>query len=234
MGCTILMNVALEVTVDHSPWESGQVVVGLSRTKSCDQITIVSDHKSKYDTVKAMWDCLCSITQWTAMIESLVEKLSVTESSIGGGNCQSICMNMVENFPLRVCDYRLPLSNTGYVYMLLSSVCHTEVYIGQTGRNIQTRLAEHNSGRGSKQTNVKPYMPWGVAAYIDKMSHMNEAERLIIEGDWKAANNRSRQNGYCDIRTILTNGEAIVRQYNSKQGNPENAISFHICMQYKT
>lgn len=42
MGCTILMDVALEITVAHSPWESGQVVVALSRTKFCNQIIPLS------------------------------------------------------------------------------------------------------------------------------------------------------------------------------------------------
>lgn len=233
MGCTILMDVALEITVAHSPWESGQVVVALSRTKFCNQITIVSDYTTKRDTVLAMWKCLCKVTQWTAMIENLIDKLSVTARGTGGDNSQSMCINMVEHFPMRVCDYSLPLSNTGYVYMLLSSVCHTEVYIGQTGRNIAVRLAEHNSGKGAVQTAVRAFMPWGVAAYIDKLSHMSESERLSLEHEWKMENHQLRHNGFCDVQGILDNGATIVRKHNALQTEPEKMISFHVCIQYK-
>ena len=140
------MDIALEVTSKYKPWESGQVVVGLSRTKSCKQITIVTD-MSKRQVVTALWGCLCKITQWTAMVEEVVGKLSVSATSSTIGIEEQMCMNMIDKFPLRVCDYSLPISNTGYVYMMVSLVCHEEIYIGQTGRNLPVRLSEHNSGK---------------------------------------------------------------------------------------
>ena len=171
------MDVALEVTTKHKPWESGQVVVGLSRTKSCKQITIVSDMKDKKDVVDALWDCLIRINQWTALVEQIVDKLAVSPTSPTRMSDEPLCMNMVEFYPFRTSDYSLPQSNTGYVYFLVSTVCHDEVYVGQTGRNIPLRLQEHNSGRGAHGTKTATYMPWGVAAYIDKMSYKTKIER---------------------------------------------------------
>jgi predicted GIY-YIG superfamily endonuclease len=94
-------------------------------------------------------------------------------------------MNMVEFYPFRTSDFSLPQSNTGYVYFLVSLVSQDEVYVGQTGRNIPVRLNEHNLGRGAHGTETATFMPWGVAAYIDKMSYVTEEERKDIEKKWQ-------------------------------------------------
>ena len=108
MGCTILMDVALEVTTKHKPWESGQVVVRLSRTKICKQITIVSDMKEKKDVVDALWDCLIRINQWTTLVEQIADKLAVSPTSQTRNSAEPLCMNMVEFYPFRPSDYSLP------------------------------------------------------------------------------------------------------------------------------
>ena len=227
MGMTILMDVALEVTREYQPWESGQVVVGLSRTKTCKQITIVTD-MSKREAVMALWNCLCKCTQWTAMIDRLMNDMAVSAHSRG-----KLCMNMVESYPLRVCDYSLPVSNSGYVYMLISSVCHDEIYVGQTSRNIAVRLKEHNRGTGSDQTAIKSFMPWGVAAYIDKLASFSDCERMRLESRWSQLNKLTRNKGGGNINNFVMNGQQVVDQYNAQQHNPEDWISFHICIQYK-
>lgn len=226
MGMTILMNVALEVTRQHKPWESGQVVVGLSRTKTCKQITIVTD-MSKEEAVRALWDCLCRCTQWTAMIDQLM-----SEMVISAHKEKRLCMNMVENYPLRVCDYSLPVSNTGYIYMLISSVSHNEIYIGQTGRNIASRLKEHNMGKGSKQTSIKAFMPWGVAAYIDKVAHLDENGRKTLESRWSLLNKLTTRGGRGSVNNFILNGQHVVDEHNRNQKKPEEKISFHICIRY--
>ena len=232
MGCTILMDVALEVTTNHKPWESGQVVVGLSRTKSCKQITIVSDMKDKKDVVDALWECLIRINQWTALVEQIIYKLAVSPTSPNRMSDEPLCMNMVEYYPFRTSDYTLPQSNTGYVYFLVSTVCHDEVYVGQTGRNIPRRLQEHNSGRGAHGTKTATYMPWGVGAYIGKMSHMTKIERQQIEKEWQLRNKLSRNSRAVDVNTYLQNGKDIVLQHNSRELEPEKRLSFHQCIVY--
>jgi predicted GIY-YIG superfamily endonuclease len=228
MGCTILMDVALEVTNKHKPWESGQIVVGLSRTKSCKQITIVTDMDNKEDVVNALRDCLCKVTQWTAMVDSIIERMAVSARTVP---TESMCMDMMEHYPFRTCDYALPQSFTGYVYMLMSLACHDEIYIGQTGRNIPVRLSEHNSGKGSYGTESAALMPWGVAAYIDKLSHMNQSERMVLERKWQYLNKLSKLEGHCDVHDILRNGNQVVNEYNAQQTEPEKRISFHKCVE---
>lgn len=228
MGCTILMDVALEVTDVHKPWESGQVVVGLSRTKSCKQITIVTNMERE-GVVKALWDCLCKVTQWTAMVDSIIDRMAVCA---GTSSPESCYMDMTQHYPFRTCDYTLPQSFTGYVYLLVSMVCHDEMYVGQTGRNMPVRLSEHNSGKGSYGTECSALMPWGVAAYIDKLSHMNVTERMRLEGRWKDLNYLSKQAGTCNIHDVLLNGKKVVDEYNATQNEPEKRISFHKCVEF--
>ena len=60
---------SIRETTKHKPWESGQVVVALSRTKTSKQITIVSGMKNRKDIVDALWEYLVRINQWTAMVE---------------------------------------------------------------------------------------------------------------------------------------------------------------------
>ena len=79
--------------------------------------------------------------------------------------------NMVEFYPFKMSDHSLPQSNTGYVYFLVSLLCHDEVYVGETGRNIPVRLNQHNSEGGANRSKTATYKPWGVAAYINKMSY---------------------------------------------------------------
>ena len=60
---------SIRETIKHKRLEFGQVVVGLSRTKSSKQITIVSDMKNRKDVVNALLESLIRINQWRALVE---------------------------------------------------------------------------------------------------------------------------------------------------------------------
>jgi len=129
-------------------------------------------------------------------------------------------------------DHSLPQSNTGYVYFLVSLLCHDEVYVGETGRNIPARLNQHNSEGGAHRSKTATYKPWGVAAYINKMSYKTKKERQQIVQDWRDKNKLSTISGSSDVKTYLKNGKDIVMQHNAREPEPEKHLSFHECILY--
>ena len=139
-------------------------------------------------------------------------------------------MNMVEIYPFETSDYSLPQSDTGYVYLLVSLVCHDEIYIGSTGQNIHVRLNEHNSGKGAHGNKTATYMPWRVAAYINKMSYKTKKEIQQIKQEWQYKNKLSTTTKGCDVKTYLKNGKDIVLQHNAREPKTEKHLSFHECI----
>ena len=163
---------AIEMTKKCCPWEKGQsewqtilceiatnaltvslvtpVVVMLSRNQSCNMITIVAD--SAEWAIKRMWRVLCTGTRWTRYIENLLDKVTVNRNTGDNNNLEvDRVIDMAELYPYRVCDIALPLEETGFVYLLVSTTNFQRTYCGQS-ESIARRINEHNSGYGSVGT----------------------------------------------------------------------------------
>ena len=99
------------------PWEQGQVVVELSRTRTADRMAVVSD--MDHETIaRELWLVMSRVTQWTAMIENIINQLSISPFDENTpGNRQIV--NTVEEFPWDLSHYQLPTSKVGYVYLLV-------------------------------------------------------------------------------------------------------------------
>ena len=79
------------------PWEQGQVVVELSRTRTADRMAVVSDMNHEI-IVRELWLVMSRVTQWTAMIENIINQLSISPFDENTPGNRHI-VNIVEEFP---------------------------------------------------------------------------------------------------------------------------------------
>ena len=227
MGNTILCPVAIEMTEECCPWEKGQVVVMLSRSPRGDLITIVGKRDFAIDR---MWSILCKSTQWTPLIESILDKLSIEGD---GEEIEDVddkgVLELAELFPYKVCNIELPTSDSGYVYLLMSVAYPERTYVGQC-ENLERRIRNHNSGHGSEGTAPAVYLPYAPAAYLTNLGHMNESERMSLEHSWQCMNERVvRVEGMIDIESRIENGRRVMEIYN-ELNSEENHIRLITCM----
>ena len=92
-------------------------------------------------------------------------------------------IDLAKTSPFRVCDITLPSSETGYVYIIVSTVNLDRSYIGETS-HIGQRLNEHNSRYGSVGTASVVFLPYNVAAYLTNMSHIDTCQHMSLERRW--------------------------------------------------
>ena len=70
-------NVAVEISPESSPWESGQVIVALSRTRRARDTIIVGQD---INWVKnKLWNVLCTPTQWSRLEERILGLITLNE-----------------------------------------------------------------------------------------------------------------------------------------------------------
>ena len=70
-------NVAVEISPDSSPWESGQVIVTLSRTRRASDTIIVG---RDINWVKnKLWNVLCTPTQWTCFEDRILALITLNQ-----------------------------------------------------------------------------------------------------------------------------------------------------------
>lgn len=202
-------------------------MVELSRNEECESIVIVGE---KDFAIKRMFDTLCSINQWTLMTENIVDNLSISVN--GNRDRTPHFIDMASATPLRVRDIRIPNTNSGFVYMLMSTKNTSQIYIGQTD-NMAVRLNAHNTGKGSEGTSFIHYLPWCLAGYMTGMTHMSRKERMSLEGQWKRKNQESAAAYQGSVEQFLENGKQVMRSYNEdvEKTNPEYCINFAVCVQ---
>ena len=227
MGATLKAPIAIEVKGNNRPWEQGLVVVELSRNEECSSVWIVCD--SPDEAVDLLLDAMCRPTQWTRMIEAIVNKVAISLESETSERPRDTALSIAELYPWRVSDFALPTSNSGFVYLLMSTVCPNQYYVGQAD-NLSKRIDEHNQGkvigRGAKFTNFHHYIPWSVCAYIQNLGHMTVYERRRLENDWQRLNQLSRKRGGLLLEHLLENGEQVVYEYNEgNRDTPERFIN---------
>lgn len=147
-GETIYSPVAIEVSNDSSPFDRGQVVVMLSRSPRADLIYIVGERETALDR---LWKTLCKKSCWDNYIEEILSQWSITGDDDGElATNPSACDQMIDiehNYPYKLCNVTLPHSDSGYVYMIVSTVDLDRCYVGET-QNISLRMVKHNSGMG--------------------------------------------------------------------------------------
>eukprot|EP00956_Cyclotella_meneghiniana_P042937 scaffold249353_cov82-Cyclotella_meneghiniana.AAC.22 len=108
MGCTIRTPVAIEVTKKYSPFDSGQVVVCLSRTKTCSQIYIISDDGIEGAAIR-LYETLIRRNQWTGCIEERIANLSVSHDNHNSrNNNHTRSLHLVRDFPFKLNHQHIP------------------------------------------------------------------------------------------------------------------------------
>jgi predicted GIY-YIG superfamily endonuclease len=213
------------VTKDSAPWQKAQVVVMLSRTPRANLIYIVG---RKHDAIERLWNVITQRTQWTDYLDGLLNSWSIEGDGIDVPTMNKNFFDMAADFPFKVCDITIPNSNSGYVYLLVSTVCSDRTYTGQT-KNLAVRLVKHNSGYGSKGTAPPEYLPYAPAAYITNMNHMTENDRMTLEWRWKYLNKRSIHRGQASIEDRINNGRTVMDEYNSRAAE-ENQLKMVVCI----
>ncbi len=199
----------------------------LSRNQLCKHIFIVG--KKKF-AIERLYKTLCIHTQWTALTENIVDNLSISINNSRGHRAP--VLDQASDHPLRVRDMDIPQTNSGFVYMLISTMDPSRVYVGQT-KNLAIRLNQHNSGSGSEGTDFYRYMPWSVGAYMTGMGHLSKKQRMSLEFQWKDKNQASVRNGNHSIEQYIENGRRVVQEYNGtiSESHPEHIIKYIVCIQ---
>ena len=163
-------------------WESGQVVVLLSRTKRGENIFFIGDAKS---VSKALARALLRESQYTVYISYLLDQL--WQDNATSNEQMVISIDHTQLHPYRPMDVPRPNNNEGCVYILVSLPIPSLTYIGETS-NINNRLNQHNSGTGGSSTSPASTRPWALLAYVVGFCG-NAATRKSFEFEWKQYRN---------------------------------------------
>jgi hypothetical protein len=157
-------HVAVEISPASAQWESGQVIVTLSRIRqACDNIIV--GQKIDWEK-KRLWDVLCTLTQWTHLQEQTLSLITFNQS---GPMPQLLLTDYHCVYPFRVKDMLIPTETIGYVYMVISKRDANLTYIGET-QNISQRFNQHNSGHAaSSDTTPIKLCPYALAGHISSV-----------------------------------------------------------------
>lgn len=183
--------------------------MGLSRNHSCEDIVIVGEREQAIDR---MLKTLTQKNQWTALTEDIVANLSLTGEGVRSEPIRTL--DIADTFPFRVCDLEIPSTNSGFVYLLVSTREPSSTYVGTTA-NLKVRLDSHNSGRGSYGTDKPHLMPWFIASYMCNMIHMTTDQRKSLEWVWQRMNLDSQRNGRGNLEQYIENGRFLCVQENT-------------------
>lgn len=171
----------------YSLWMAPQVVVLLSRTKYGRDTIIVAKKGKERETAEFLYSLLMQTTRFRRYIDYLLDMLCSKAPALTDNPKQTIQLNQYNHY-LRIRDVPLPSDNTGYVYILISTVNLVSTYIGSTA-NLVERLKDHNSGYGGRQTAPSSLRPWAILAYVTGFD-ADEASYKTFETLWLAAKNR--------------------------------------------
>lgn len=184
----------------------------LSRNVHHKHIILVGE---KRQAAERLWTTLCQTTQWTALTESIVNNLAITIQGDKPPEAKSV-IDIADTFPWRICDQFVPCSNSGFVYLLVSTPAPERVYVGTT-KNLAVRLTQHNRGYGSEGTGANPeFLPWAVVSYFTNMASLSRSERMGLERRWQVLNARSVDRGMDGIEQYIENGRQVVNDHNSQ------------------
>ncbi len=177
-------NVAVEISPDSASWESGQVIVTLSRTRLARDTNIVCQNIEWVK--KKLWNVLCTPTQWTCFEERTLALITLNQNS-QVPQMQTTDYHCI--YPFRVRDILIPTETVGYVYIIISKRDTNFTYISKT-LNISQRLSIHNSGHGAVDTACITHRPCALAGLISGVG-LEKNVRLALEQKWREIQNRS-------------------------------------------
>ena len=169
------------------------LIVLLSRTQRADQTIFVGN---KTETLAALKDILLQRTNWTDLIENVLDLITINLSNEIEQHRSRILDP--RPYPFRICDMPLPQCRTGYVYMLISVRRQSYSYIGET-ICLSTRLKQHNSGMGSVSTQPLYLRPFAILAYICGFGG-RRILREQVEYQWKVKRDRLISDGVDDVK----------------------------------
>lgn len=113
--------------------------------------------------------------------------------------------------PYRICEYQLPTTDTGFVYLIISMKKPTFTYIGQC-KQLTKRLSDHNSGNGAFGTSDPSLPPFYIAGFISGFESYERTELERLETRWKNARRDLRDRA--SVLRVLQLGEKIVVDVN--------------------
>ena len=70
--------------------------------------------------------------QWLPYIEAVLNNLSIEGDGVAVENTKGGVIDLAETSPFMVCDINLPSSETGHVYLIISTVNLDRSYIVKT------------------------------------------------------------------------------------------------------
>nr|XP_039259083.1 uncharacterized protein LOC120335608 isoform X2 [Styela clava] len=154
-------------------WEKSQLLVLLSRVPTLSCLFFVGNRSI---TMSTLTEILHTEDYWTTHIN---------ERLLSNSTSQSTSIRDY-NYPYSFSAREIPAFKSGVVYLLISLPFPNVSYLGQTGRNIKRRIAEHNSGNGTTFTSQGHYMPWVPLAIIygfsDDLTELDaERQRRHVE-----------------------------------------------------
>lgn len=207
-GATLPYGIAVEISEDYSPWESGQIVVAISRTESSAYTIIVGEENF---AIAKMWELITTGNQWSRYTKHILENITANPNAE-----RTIHRNVIyhnDAYPFRRIDTTIPLDSTGFVYCLTSTRNPHKIYIGQT-KNLSQRLVMHNRGEGAEGTRDPRDRPWAIGSYICGLGHMNQADRENLEQSWKDLVSAMQQHGIDSSYNWIMAGRRIIQRYN--------------------
>jgi hypothetical protein len=134
-------NLAVEITPESSPWESGQVIATLSRTAHATNTIIVVNN---LDWVKnQLWIVLCTPTQWTCLEERDLNLITLNQE---GPSSELVVTDYHCDNPFRARDMLIPTKNFGYIYIIISkSESQFHLHWGNQGYQPAVKLSQQGS-----------------------------------------------------------------------------------------
>ena len=78
MGQTLPYGIAVKITKEYSSWESGQIVMALSRSESPEQTIIVGN---KTFAINKMWELITTCNQWTRHTKHILDVITINRNS---------------------------------------------------------------------------------------------------------------------------------------------------------
>ena len=172
----------------------------MSRTPFAKDIIFVGN---KVATINALVHLIQVNSQWHEYMESVLSLISTNSREIYYPRYIDF-----QSYPFEMKDLPLPICNTGYVYMLLSTKDHNQNYIGQT-LNIGRRLNEHNSGYGSSFTDQIVYRPWFLFAYVVGFNKNIDGMKYF-ELRWQQLRNNNIERGERDMKQLALCANVII------------------------
>ena len=126
-------------------------------------------------------------------------------------------------FPFYITDFIVTEDSSGYVYIFISTKCHSYTYIGKT-TNIIARLCTYNSKHGSKSSEPPHLQPYSLFAFICGFN-VNNSLMLYIEQKWKQRRDALINQGNNDLCEWENVGNEIANlDYNNYTSIDDNDL----------